>query len=156
MPISEIQSLDPLEVAVKKVRDYFTQLKKPIFVEDVSLEFSVLKGLPGTYINDFLNSLGNKGLIKILSPYKNKKAIAQTTLVFKDNSKKEHIFTGKVTGKISSKPKGNQGFGWDQIFIPDGSDKTFAQMSLVEKNKYSMRVKAFKKFKKYLELNDKI
>jgi len=66
-----------------------------------------------------------------------RKAIAQTTLVFYDDNKQEHVFTGVIEGKISKKPEGDNGFGWDPIFIPKGQTKTFAQMEEQEKNKYS-------------------
>jgi len=58
---------------------------------------------------------------------------------------------GRVKGIIAKKEKGSNGFGWDSIFIPEGSKKTFAQMSLTEKNKYSMRAIAFKKFHNWLK-----
>lgn len=148
--IDEIQSLSPEEVAVKKAKAYFDEYKKPLFVEDVSLVFNALNMLPGTYINDFSKALGNGGLVNLLKGKKNKNAIAQTTIVFVDQRGKTHTFVGRVNGKIASKPKGTQGFGWDSIFIPEKESKTFAQMSLKQKNYYSMRAKAFKAFKKWL------
>lgn len=145
LEIEEIQSLDPVKVAVQKARAYFAKLQKPILVEDVSLTFSALNGLPGTYINDFLKALGNQGLIDLLVNKSDRKAVAQTTLVYD-----EHVFIGKIEGSIAQKPLGDNGFGWDPIFIPNGFDKTFAQMTDVEKNTCSMRARAFSEFKKYL------
>jgi len=150
LEIDEIQSLDPKKVAVAKARAYFDKLKKPIFVEDVSLCFRALGGLPGTYINDFSKRLGNKGLADLLLAQKERGAIAITTIVYID-TKGEHVFEGKVKGSIAKKPHGNKGFGWDSIFIPEGETKTFGEMKVSEKNKYSMRAIALKKFKKYLE-----
>lgn len=153
LEIEEIQSLDPLKVATQKAKDYFKELKKPIFIEDVSLEFAGLKGLPGPYINDFLKTLGNEGLMALLKGKKDRKAIAQTTLVFIDKSG-VHLFVGKVEGTITTKEKGTNGFGWDPIFVPKGEKKTFAEMDDATKNKYSMRAKALKKFEKWLKAND--
>jgi len=151
LEIDEIQSLDPETVASKKAASYFQEIKKPLLVEDVSLTFEALKTLPGTYINDFFKALGNEGLVDLLCNTSNRKAIAQTTLVFIDDERKSHIFIGITKGEIASVPKGSSGFGWDPIFIPNGETRTFAEMSEKEKAKYSMRTKALAKFKTWLE-----
>jgi non-canonical purine NTP pyrophosphatase (RdgB/HAM1 family) len=153
LEIDEIQSLDPETVAVKKAQAYFLELKRPILVEDVALIFQALKKLPGTYINDFFNTLGNQGLIDLLESSNNRKATAQTTLVFIEDKENFHVFTGTVDGEIASEPRGTNGFGWDPIFIPDGKTQTFAEMSDGEKANYSMRARAFAKFKEWLEKN---
>jgi non-canonical purine NTP pyrophosphatase (RdgB/HAM1 family) len=151
LEIDEIQSLDPETVAIKKAAAYFQELKKPILVEDVALTFEALEKLPGTYINDFLKVLGNQGLIDLLANAANRKATAQTTLVFVDQDGKSHIFTGVVAGEIAREPKGTNGFGWDAIFIPEGETRTFGEMSEIQKAKYSMRAKALANFKEWLE-----
>lgn len=146
LEIEEIQSLDPVKVAVQKSRDYFAKLQKPVLIEDVSLSFMALNGLPGPYINDFLKALGNQGLIDLLTNKSDRRAIAQTTLVYDD-----HVFIGKIEGTIATQLAGDNGFGWDPIFIPKGFDKTFAQMTDEEKNTCSMRALALAEFKKYLK-----
>jgi XTP/dITP diphosphohydrolase len=150
LEIDEIQSLDPVSVAQKKALAYYEKLKKPIFVEDVSLTFNAFMNLPGTYINDFYKSLGNVGLIKLLEGRKDRRATAQTTIVYIDKNKKSHIFVARINGSISTKVLGTKGFGWDPIFIPSGQPKTFAQMADGEKNKYSMRAIALKQFEVWL------
>jgi len=150
MDIDEVQSLNNVEVATKKATSYFDLVKKPVFVEDVSLTFNALGKLPGTLIDSFYKELGNRGLCDLLKSKKDRSAVAQTTLCFIDKKRKPHIFTGKVKGNISKKPKGDKGFGWDPIFIPEKEDKTFAQMTIEEKNKYSMRAKALIKLKAWL------
>jgi len=150
LEIDEIQSIDPIEVAVKKAKAYYQKLKKPIFVEDNAFFFEGLNNLPSTYIDSFSKVLGNNGLVDLLRGRKDRKATAQATIVYVDKKGKEHVFIGKVKGKIASKAKGDKGFGWDPIFIPKGSTKTFGQMELKEKNKYSMRKKALVKLKKWL------
>lgn len=152
LEIDEVQSLDAVEVATKKAKAYFAALKKPIFIEDISLSFSALKGLPGTYINDFLKILGNEGLIDLLKGKKGRKAVAQATVVYVGARGKEKVFIGQVRGAIAKKSKG-EGFGWDPIFIPEGEGRTFGEMSLEEKNKFSMRARALKKLKKWLQEN---
>lgn len=148
LEIPEIQSLDPVKVATQKAKDWFAKLGKPVLIEEVALFFDALNLLPGTYIKDFEKSLGNDGLTKLLG--KNRKATAQTTLAFCNNDTVE-IFIGKIDGSIAKKPLGENGFGWDPIFIPNDSKKTFAQMTDKEKNKFSMRAIALEKFKKWLK-----
>lgn len=154
LEIDEIQSLDPILVASKKAREYFRELKMPVFIEDIGLSFSALNGLPGTYINDFYDALGNQGLIDLLKEENNRKASAICTICFIDKAEIEHIFQGEIAGTISTKLRGDLGWGWDPIFIPDGSEKTFGEMEMDEKNKYSMRGLSFEKFKKYLDKVD--
>ena len=150
LKVDEIQSLDPKDVAEKKAQSYFSILKKPIFVEDTSLSIKALNGLPGTYIDAFMKVLGNEGLVKLLKDSKERGAVAQATVVFVDSQGELHTFIGKTYGNISAKPKG-VGFGWDPIFIPEGESRTFGEMTLDEKNKYSMRAAALKIFKKWLD-----
>ncbi len=154
LDIDEIQSLNTETVAIKKAAAYFQELKKPILVEDVALTFEALVKLPGTYINDFLKVLGNQGLVNLLQNSSNRKAKAQTTLVFADQDGKHHIFTGIIAGEIAREPKGNNGFGWDPIFIPEGETRTFGEMTEAEKANYSMRAKALANFKEWLERGD--
>lgn len=149
LEIDEVQSLDPEEVAVKKAKAYFKKLKKPLIIEDVSLVFNALKTLPGTYIDDFFKYLGNDGLIKLITS--DRRATAITTIVHMDENGSHYIFQGKVKGKIAEIPRGEKGFGWDSIFIPEGEERTFAEMELEEKNEYSMRRIALMKFKAWLE-----
>jgi XTP/dITP diphosphohydrolase len=151
LEIDEIQSLDHVLVAKKKALAYFYELKKPVFIEDVSLSFEALKRLPGTYINDFSKELGNEGLIDLLKNSTNRKALARTTICFIESEDDIQIFEGEVKGEISDEERGSNGFGWDTIFIPEGSTKTFAEMELEEKNNYSMRAKALGKFKEFLQ-----
>lgn len=156
LKIEEIQSLDPEKVALHKARSYFDQLKKPMFVEDVSLTFNALNGLPGTFVNDFWKALGNDGLINLLVNKEDRSAYALTTLVYIERDNSEHIFTGRIDGKISKKPKGDKGWGWDPIFIPKGEEVTFGEMDSKIKNKYSMRAKALHQMKSYLSKSEKI
>lgn len=153
LEIDEVQSLDPETVAVKKAAAYFRELKKPILVEDVALTFEALGKLPGTYINDFFKVLGNQGLVDLLVNASNRKATAQTTLVFMEDKDNFHVFIGTVEGEIAKEPKGSSGFGWDPIFTPSGETRTFGEMNETEKAKYSMRAKAFAKFKEWLDVS---
>ncbi len=149
LDVPEIQTLDQLKIATYKAKGYYQQLHTPLFVEDTGLIFHALNGLPGAYTSDFSKALGNEGLFKLLKSFSNYSATAQTILVFIDEKGETHHFEGSIEGTITS-PIGDQGFGWDPIFIPSGHTQTFAQMNSEDKNKFSMRRLAFEKFKNFL------
>ncbi|OGM33510.1 non-canonical purine NTP pyrophosphatase, RdgB/HAM1 family [Candidatus Woesebacteria bacterium RIFCSPHIGHO2_01_FULL_44_21] len=151
LDIDEVQSPDTAYVATKKAQDYWKKIKKPLFVEDLGLTFKAFKNLPGVYIRDFLENLGNEGLIKIIPKGKSREATAVTVLAYYAGRGEPKLFKGEVKGTIAQKTKGDKGFGWDPIFIPKGSKKTFGQMEMEEKNKYSMRRKALEKLHKWLK-----
>lgn len=151
----EIQSLNPEEIGEHKVREAYKVVKKPVLVEDTSLEFSAFGRLPGTFIKWFIDELGPEDLVKMLKPFRNKKATARCLITYFNGRKHKH-FEGIVKGRIADKPIGEHGFGWDNIFIPDCkikgkiNPKTFAQMKSIEKNKLSPRRIAIEKLRRFL------
>jgi len=146
LDLKEIQSIDAKEVVIYKAKEAFKIIKKPVIVEDSALYFEAWNGLPGALIKLFESKIGYKTLCKILG--KNRKAKAQTVIGYFDGRNYKN-FIGEIEGKISFKPKGKNGFGWDVIFIPKGHQKTFAQMSQKEKNEISMRKIALERFKEF-------
>ncbi len=145
--ISEIQSLSVKEVSVEKAKAAFLKLRRPLIVEDTGLYINSLNGLPGAFVRWF-ELIGYNKICALLAN-EEKSAYAETSVTFITENVLE-TFTGIVNGKISSAPRGGNGFGWDSIFEPEGSDKTFAELSDSEKNKISMRGQAFGKMKAYL------
>jgi len=150
LEIDEIQSLDTTKVATSKALMYYEKLKKMLFVEDVALIFNALGGLPGTYINDFSKAINNVGLVKLLDKYDDKSAIAITTIALASGKGDVSIFKGEVKGEIVN-PRGTNGFGWDPIFVPENSNKTFAEMEISEMLPFKMRTIALLKMRDYLE-----
>jgi non-canonical purine NTP pyrophosphatase (RdgB/HAM1 family) len=140
--IDEIQTLDPIVCVEKKAEAAFRILNETVLVEDTSLSIGALSGLPGTFVDYFMKTLGNEGILKLLKGKRNRKALAQTSVCVYDG-KSKFTAVGITEGLIANKEIGNNGFGWDTIFIPTGSKKTFAQMSASEKNSHSMRRLAF-------------
>ena len=127
----------------------------PALTEDVSLCFNAMKGLPGPYIKDFLTTLGREGLHAMLKGFNDKSAYAMCTFAFCESPTAEPItFVGKCHGKIVP-PSGDNAFGWDPVFQPDGYKQTFAEMPLAEKNKISHRGNALKLVKRFLMANKK-
>jgi len=151
LEVDEIQTLDPLECVRKKAEVAFELVKIPILVEDTSLFINAWGKLPGVFIDYFMKSLGNNGVLALLSSERNRSATAQTSLCY-FNGKKSVVTVGKVNGTIAKETRGDRGFGWDPIFIPKGKKKTFAEMTGKEKNSLSMRKLALEKMKNVLAI----
>lgn len=150
LDIEEIQSPDLEKVASEKAQAAYAILGTPVLVEDTALTFEVLGRLPGTFIKWFSESIGNVGLVKLLEGYDNRTAIAETCFALCDETG-VHLFKNFIRGTVASEPKGENGFGWNPVFIPDGATKTYAEMSNEEQSEYSMRRLAIEKLQVYLE-----
>lgn len=146
----EPQGVDVEVVVCEKAQDAFHKTDKFVLVEDTSLEFAAWNGLPGALIKWFLDTVGNEGILRMLAGEKNRKAVAKTAVGFFDGAQ-AHVFIGSLTGTIPETIRGTGGFGWDQIFIPEGSSKSFAEMTSAEKNSISMRKLALELMKKELK-----
>lgn len=147
--LHEIQSLDPREIVEDKVKRAYKIVKKPVFVEDVSLIFEGMGTLPGPLIKWFLETLGNEGLCKLVDSLETRNARAEIVYALYDG-KEVHMFTGERRGRIAERPRGEKKFGWDPIFIPEGHDRTWAEMSYDEIHATSMRRGALEEMKKFI------
>jgi len=151
--LREIQNLDAKKVIEEKIKEAWERYPElEILVEDTSLYFDCLNGMPGPYIKDFLKTLGNDGLYNLVSKYGNYGATAKTIIGHGRKGYPFEFFEGAIRGKIVS-PTGEIDFGWDPIFMPDGYDKTFQQMTKEEKNKISMRRQAAQKLRVFRKEN---
>ncbi len=148
LDLPEIQSLSLEEVVEHKAKEAYKQIHSPVLVEDTSLVFSALGRLPGPLIKWFLTELKNEGLCKLLEPYKDRSAIARVVFGCYDGVKLQ-MFEGQIKGRIAESPRGEEGFGWDPIFIPSGWEKTWGEMTIEEQAQTSMRKIALQKLEKY-------
>ena len=139
--LQEIQADTLEEVATYKAKDAFSRCLKPVIVEDDGLFIESLNGFPGPYSAFALKTIGNKGILQLLS--KERKATFQSVIAYCDKKEDVLLFKATVAGKISSNPRGKR-WGYDPIFVPEGQNKTYAQMD--EKNSVSHRYLALKKF----------
>lgn len=150
----EIQSNSILEVAITKLKSVKDQLNESCFVEDAGFFIDLpLKGFPGVYSSYVMKTIGNEGILRLIPDYKISKAHFTTAiaLYFKPHDR-IYTFEGSVFGKISKEIRGNQGFGFDPIFIPDDlQNKTFAELTPTEKNEFSHRGKAMHKLIEFLK-----
>jgi inosine triphosphate pyrophosphatase len=117
--LPEIQEVDTMAIAKNKALLAGQLANMPCLVEDTSLHFHALGGMPGPYIKWFQDTLRSEGLYKILAAYDNKQATAVCTLAFSPAPHTDPIlFTGECHGTIVP-PEPGRGFGWDSIFVPN-------------------------------------
>ena len=133
----------------------FKSFGLPCFADDSGICISAIKNLPGIKSKRFLLENGGldqtfKMIINETKIKNNYKAFFQTSIALTIDNQHSVYFDGIVSGEISNKPLGSQGFDYDPIFIPCGTKKTFAQMSEKEKNKISHRAIAIKKLKNFI------
>ncbi|CAB3370332.1 inosine triphosphate pyrophosphatase [Cloeon dipterum] len=126
----------------------------PVVVEDTSLCFNSLGGLPGPYIKWFLDKLGPEGLHRMLAGWEDKSAKAICTMAYcsgpSATTSQVQLFQGIVDGDIVS-PRGPRLFGWDPCFQPKGYDQTFAELPKEQKNLISHRALAVMNMKNFFE-----
>jgi len=120
LDLDEIQSADPKVVIEHKVKQAYDLIKKPVLVEDTSLGFSALDGLPGPFIKFFVDAQnGLENLCRILDGFSDRSARATVIYGYYDGNQIQFI-EGGMDGIIAEHPRGDGGYGWDQIFEPEG------------------------------------
>ncbi len=148
----EIQEVNPHKIIQAKLIAAFEYHQGEFLVEDTSLDFECLNGLPGPLIKWFLHALGLEGLAELTGRYGNNRAVARTIIGYARTPKDIHFFEGTVEGSIVP-PRGSGGMGWDPIFQPNNHEKTFAEMEFEERNTVKMRRIAAEKLKQHLVSN---
>ncbi len=127
----------------------------PCFADDSGICVEAIKNKPGIKSKRFLDKFTtNKNafdhIISNVIKAKNDKAFFKTAICLSIKNNYHIVFEGKINGRISLKPKGLNGFGYDPIFIPEGYEKTFAEMNIKQKNTISHRMIALMKMESFL------
>jgi len=140
--------------ALAKARYVFNKYGKDCFADDTGLEVAALNGRPGVqsarYAGPEKDSAANMAkLLDELSGKTNRKARFRTVIALIIDGE-EHIFEGIVNGRITDKPMGEKGFGYDPVFIPKGYDQTFGELDAAIKNRISHRYAAIEKLAGFL------
>ena len=150
----EIQD-DSLEnIAKSSAIDAVRKCRLPIIVEDAGLFIEALNGFPGPYSSYVFRTVGNDGILKLMGNTGERKAYFKSVVAFHGPEIVGPIcFYGEAEGKIVREKHGSQGFGFDPIFEYLNSSKTFAEMRLEEKNRYSHRSLALHKFAEWFTSN---
>ncbi|MEA2043473.1 MAG: non-canonical purine NTP diphosphatase [Bacteroidota bacterium] len=149
------ETQNTIEGNASQKTNYIFEIKAiDCFADDTGLEVEYLNGDPGVYSARYAGEQKNDKdnvakLLKAMEGVSHRNARFKTviSLIF---SNKEYIFEGIAQGKIAETPRGNSGFGYDPVFIPEGYTKTFAQLSPDEKNTISHRALAVKKLTEFL------
>ena len=149
LTLPEMQAATVEEITRYKLEVAKTKGYGRLIVEDVSLGFDELGNFPGPYVRWLLEAAGGKGLAAIAYALNNRAAKAQCCVGYW-NGKTVKLFLGETAGEILVKPRGERHFGWDAWFQPEGSKKTFAEMSADEKDELSHRGRAYRMLREHL------
>ena len=144
-PKLEIQAETLSVVAETAALHAYLALGRPLVVDDSGLFIEALNGFPGPYSSYVYSTIGYTGILRLMERVENRRACFRAAVAYAGPGLVK-VFHGEVCGHIAYEPRGDQGFGFDPIFIPQGYDKTFAEMKSAEKNAVSHRGRAFRAF----------
>ena len=148
--VDEVQSLDLREVVERKAKSAYALVKRPVLVEDISVTFLGAGKLPGPLIRWFLEELGDEGLCRFVDGLPNRKARVEIMYAYYDGHAM-HITHAAKDGAVPKAPRhGDSSFGWNSVFIPKGSTKTYAEMDEAEFTATSHRAAAVRKLAEFL------
>jgi non-canonical purine NTP pyrophosphatase (RdgB/HAM1 family) len=146
--LDEIQSFDLRAIVQHKLHQAYAAAQKPVLVEDVSLEFVALGKLPGTFIKWFLEELGFEKMCRLVDGM-DRAAVASCVYGYFDGET-ETYFEGRIPGFVAETPAGTGGYGFDQIFIPEGYSVTRAELSPDDYAKTYLKMKPLEQVKAFL------
>ncbi|MCU0455691.1 MAG: RdgB/HAM1 family non-canonical purine NTP pyrophosphatase [Bacteroidales bacterium] len=143
--------------AMYKAKHIYELTAMNVFADDTGLEIDVLGGLPGVHSARFAGeskdfSANIEKALAMMGMAENRNARFRTVIALILDGK-EFLFEGVSEGRIISDKRGSEGFGYDPVFVPEGETRTFAEMTLAEKNRISHRARAFEKLREFLVLH---
>ena len=141
----EIRADNVEAVAHEAAITAYDVLKQPVVLDDSGLLVDALNGFPGTYSAYVSKTIGNAGILRLMNNIDKRTAKFVTAVGYADGDA-VRTFVGVMPGNIAQAPAGEEGFGYDPIFVPRGETRTYAQLNLLEKVNISHRTKAFRKF----------
>lgn len=143
LDLPEIQSLDLIEVLRAKADEAWRRLQRPVVVDETGLTLDSLGGFPGPLIKWMLKSVGVAGIARVAHQLGDPRAAACCALIYFDGER-EVVTQAEVAGRLLEEPRGDGGFGWDPIFVPEGHDQTYAEMSAETKDRCGHRGKVWR------------
>lgn len=146
--IDEIQTADVEAIVRDKVLRAFGRIGHRLFVEQTCLHLDTLNGFPGGLTQPFWDSLKADRFCELFGRGETRGLVARTWIGYCDG-RQVHQFKGEIRGTIAPAPRGDRSFQWDCVFVPDGHERTFAEMG-EEKNDISMRRLALSAFADHL------
>jgi XTP/dITP diphosphohydrolase len=147
--------------SLQKAEFVFDKYKVPCFADDTGLEVEALGNAPGVYSARYAGPQRSAEdnitlLLKSLNGKPNRRARFRTVISLVGLQSEPLLFEGVITGDITTERKGTSGFGYDPVFRPEGLTKTFAEMTMEEKNRLSHRAQAVRKLEAYLATSSSI
>jgi XTP/dITP diphosphohydrolase len=139
----EFRHPDIGEIARGKAKFAFDRLRRPLIVDDTAFSVKALGDFPGPYAAYVLDTIGFRGILRLLEGVEERGARFETAIAFADG-KSIRVFRGRIDGVITPSPRGQEGFGYDPIFEVGG--RTLAELSLEEKSRISHRARALEAF----------
>ena len=143
------------ENALLKAKALKKRTNELVLADDSGLEVTALNNRPGVYSKRFskegTDHANNLKLLDVMEKEADRSARFITVIVLLDKDHREHYFKGILEGYIHTKTEGNNGFGYDPLFIPAGYHQTLAELDITVKNKISHRAKALRKVLDYLQ-----
>lgn len=139
--LQEIQANGLEEIARHKAIQAFSICSSPVIIEDDGLFIKSLNGFPGPYSSFAFDTIGNKGILRLISTQRD--AIFRSIIAYCERDGDVYLFAADVDGKISKKEQGRR-WGFDPIFIPSGKKQSYSKLK--DKNQISHRYLALKKF----------
>lgn len=146
--LDEIQTLDTAELVGHKARRAYRQLGRPVLVEDVAFSLAALSGLPGPFVKYFVHAGGSvdsgvERMCRMLDGFDDRSAVATCMFGYFDGTTLT-LLEGSLGGSVAERPRGDGGFGFDRIFVPEGFDgKTAAELNEREYEQYYTTIKPF-------------
>lgn len=149
--LDEIQSSDQRQIVEHKVKQAYEIVGSPVIVDDVSLEFAALGGLPGPFVKWFVEYAGQETMCRMLDGFDDRSAVGKACIGYYDG-KEFCYFEGAVHGEIADHPRGDGGYGWDAIFMPDGYDgKTRSELNEQEYAEVYNRIRPLAELRAFLQ-----
>ncbi len=142
LDLVEPQALDPAEVVEAKAREAWRRLERPVLVEDSGLALDAWGGFPGALVKWLEKSAGVEAIARMLEAFPDRRATATCAIAYFDGQRLVAA-SGSCRGSIAPTPRGGGGFGWDVLFVPEGQQRTFAEMPGEEKDRVSHRRRAW-------------
>ena len=141
--LPEIQSLDLVEILRAKAREAWRRVERPLVVEETGLSLGALGGFPGPLVKWMLDAVGPEGIAKAGLALGDPRVTAHCAVLYL-GSAREVIGEGATQGRLVLPPRGENGFGWDPVFVPEGEQRTYGELSAVEKDRLGHRGRAWR------------
>lgn len=141
--LPEIQSGEIAEVLRAKADEAWRRLGRPLVVEETGLYLSAMNGFPGPLVKWMLEAVGPAGIARAAQVLGDDRVEARCLLLFKDGVR-EVVAEGSTRGRLVLPGRGEGGFGWDPVFLPEGEEQTYGELSPGDKDRIGHRGRAWR------------